>query len=156
MAYNVNTDLVLGDELYLYLTTDKKVLAFATSCSLQVDGESIDTANKMACRWTSNLAGKNSYSISADALYTQATGDYSFDALMAKMVAGGAIDWYIGKAQAEEGVACDARTFALDETAKHYHGKALITSLSLSAGNNEVASCSISLTGSGEIEVLPA
>lgn len=154
-SYDVNKDLVLGDDLYLYLTSDKKVLAFATSCSLQIDGETIDTANKMSCAWNATKAGKNSYTISADALYTQAEGDYSFDALMELMVKREAVEWYIGSPVDESSVACKSRTFAIDKDAKHYGGEGLITSLSLSAGNNEVASCSITITGSGEIAIDP-
>lgn len=146
MAYNVNTDLILGDDLFLYITdnTTDKVVAFATSCQIQVDGETIDTSNKMSGRWNSNLAGKNGYTITADALYTQTEGQFSFDSLMEKMIAGGAIKWKVGKSS-------DTTDFTLDSTSTYYSGEAFVTSLSLSAGNNEVASCSITLTGSGAI-----
>lgn len=146
MAYNVNTDLILGDDMFLYITdeTSDKVVAFATSCQIQVDGETIDTSNKMSGRWNSNLAGKNGYTITADALYTQTTGHFSFDDLMEKMIAGGAIGWKVGKAT-------DSTDFALDTSKPYYSGEAFVTSLSLSAGNNEIASCSITLTGSGAI-----
>lgn len=150
MGYSTK-DLVLGDDLFLYLFQDNKVLAFAQSCSLEVAGETIDVSNKMSCRWVANLAGKNSYTVSADALYTQATGVCSFDTLMTKMMAGGEIDWAIGKAIEEDD--CTTATFALDTDKTYYSGKAIITSLSLSAGNNEVASSSISLTGVGAIAI---
>lgn len=153
LKYDVNKHLVLGEEFYLYIVsgTSKEPVAFATSCSVQIDGETIDTSNKMAGRWNSNLAGKNSYSISTDALYTQETGLYSFDALMAQMIKGGAdakVEWIIGKAKDYAN-----QDYDLDETKTYYTGIAFITSLSLNAGNNEVCSCSISLTGSGPIEL---
>ena len=52
MAYNENTDLILGDDMFLYITDGQsdKVVAFATSCQIQVDGETIDTSNKMSGR----------------------------------------------------------------------------------------------------------
>lgn len=64
MTYDVNKDLVNGNDLFLYIFTpstaitaassftsaNTDVLAFATSCSLQIDGETIDTSNKMSCR----------------------------------------------------------------------------------------------------------
>ena len=150
MGYNVNEDLVKGNDIFLYVTSGKSVVAFATSAQIQVDGETISTQNKMSCRWASNLAGNNSYTISADALYTQKTGVTSYDSLMKMMIAGEPIDWYMGPASAETGT-CENRTFALDTTAVYYSGKGLITSLSLNAGNNEVASCSITITGSGAI-----
>ena len=155
---NVNTDLVKGDDLYLYIYSGgtgatPTVVAFATSCELSVDQETIDTSNKMSCRWNANLAGKSSYTISADALYTQATGAYSFDSMMAAMVSGSSLPWAIGQCQAFTG-ACEENTFSLDTTKQYYKGEGIITSLSLSAGNNEVASCSITLTGSGAISVV--
>ena len=148
--YDVNTQLVRGEELYFYIMEAEThtPLAFATSCSVQIDGETIDTSSKFSGRWNSNLAGKNSYTISADALYTQAEGLYSFDALMAKMVSGAKLDWAVGKAKDYANADYD-----LDTTKAYYSGTAFITSLSLSAGNNEVSSCSISLTGSAEIKL---
>lgn len=157
MGYNVNEDLVKGNDIFLYITsggtgtTKQQVLAFATSCQMQVDGETISTQNKMSCRWASNLAGNNSYTISADALYTQTTG-VSFDDLMAMMIKGDPVDWAMGPAIDESALTCENKTFVLDDTKVYYSGKALITSLSLNAGNNEVASSSVTLTGSGEID----
>lgn len=159
---NVNTDLVKGDDLFLYVYSagtgnTPVVVAFATSCELSIDQETIDTSNKMSCRWNSNLAGKSSYTISADALYTQAAGAYSFDSMMAAMVAGEAIPWAVGQAVAATSAeTCETRTFALDTAKPYYKGEGLITSLSLTAGNNEVASCSITITGSGEITPVSA
>ena len=157
MAYDVNKDLVQGDDLFLYLFTasgitattqlnsgNTEVVAFATSCSLQVDGETIDTSNKMSCAWTSNLAGKNSYTVSADALYTQKSGATSFDAILGYMVARDSIGWAIGTHAGD----CSG-DFEIDKALVAGYG--LITSLSLNAGNNEVASCSVSITGSGEL-----
>lgn len=145
-TFDVNTQLVLGEEMYLYVTSANTPVAFATSCSVQIDGETIDTSNKMSGRWNSNLAGKNGYTISTDALYTQAEGLYSFDSLMEKMIAGGKLEWTIGKAKDYANGDYD-----LDATKPNYTGVAFITSLSLNAGNNEVANCSITLTGSGAI-----
>ena len=153
-TFDVNTQLVLGEQMYFYIvekegegdTLKYTPLAFATSCSVQIDGETIDTSNKFSGRWNSNLAGKNSYTISTDALFTQAEGLYSFDFLMDQMVTGKKLDWVIGNAK--DYVAQD---YDLKTDAPYYSGTAFITSLSLNAGNQEVANCSISLTGSGSI-----
>lgn len=145
-TFDVNKDLVLGEEMYLYVTSANTPIAFATSCSIQVDGETIDTSNKMSGRWNSNLAGKNGYTISSDALYTQTEGHYSFDTLMEKMIEGGTLEWTVGKAKDYKN-----GDFDFDSTKPHYKGTGYVTSLSLEAGNNEVASCSITITGSGAI-----
>lgn len=145
-------ELVQGDRLLLYLTTGKTVVAYATSCSVQVDAETIDVSSKFSCRWANNLNGRASYTISADALYVDLSDDsaLSFDGLLDLMLAGDAVEWYIGEEQDFDGD-CDANPHTLDTTKKYYRGKAVVTSLSLEAGNNEIASCSITLTGAGEI-----
>lgn len=161
--YNVNTDLVNGDDLFLYIyepstaitattsltSANTNVIAFATSCALQVDGETIDTSNKMSCRWNATKAGRNGYSVSADALYTDKSGLYSFDSLLADMVAGDAVGWAIAQCTSAE--TCSAQNFYIDSSKVVAMGEGFITSLSLNAGSNEIASCSISISGSGEI-----
>lgn len=156
-TFDVNTQLVRGEEMYFYIvekegegdTLKYTPLAFATSCSVQIDGETIDTSNKFSGRWNSNLSGKNSYTISTDALFTQAEGLYSFDFLMDQMVTGKKLDWVIGNATDYA-----AQNYELNTDKAYYTGTAFITSLSLNAGNNEVANCSISLTGSGAITLV--
>lgn len=162
MAWNVSTDLVKGDNLLLYLvsgdtvnTGSSKVLAYATSCSVQIDSESIDTSSKFSCKWNSNMGGRAGYTISADALYCQASSAsgnnaVSFDVLMELMVAGNPVNWVIGQEAVFTGD-CKDNTHVLDVSKPYYYGSAAITSLSLEAGNNEIATCSISMSGNGPI-----
>lgn len=149
--WNENTDLINGDSLLLYLTSGQTVVAYATSCSLQTDSESIDTSSKFSCKWASAMGGKASYTISADALYCQNDGGISFDKLLEFMVKGEQIEWYIGQ-EVEFSGACDENPHTLDTEKTYYNGKAVVTSCSLEAGNNEIATCSITLTGAGEIQ----
>ena len=154
--WNESTQLVHGDDLLLYLVSSGRVLAYATSCSLQIDAESIDTSSKFSCKWQSNMGGKAGYTISADALYAQKlSGDtscsaISFDTIIELMVKGNQIDWYMGE-EVEHNGTCDENPHTLDTNKNYYNGKAVVTSCSLEAGNNEIASCSITLTGAGEI-----
>ena len=150
-TWNENNDLIHGDSLLLYLTSGKTVVAYATSCSLQVDSETIDTSSKFSCKWQSNMGGKASYTISADALYCSNTDGISFDKLLEYMVQGGQIEWYMGEEAAHEG-SCETNPHTLDTAKTYYNGKAVVTSVSLEAGNNEIATCSITLTGAGEIQ----
>lgn len=152
-TWDENTQLVRGNEFSLYLTQGKTVIAYATSCSLQVDSETIDTSSKFSCKWASNLGGNASYTISADALYCQNIGSgVSFDTLLKYMVAGEQVSWYMGEEMDHDG-ACEDNPHTLDTGSTYYNGKAVITSVSLEAGNNEIASCSITLTGAGEIQI---
>lgn len=158
-TWNVGTDLINGDELLLYLTSGQTVVAYATSVSLQVDSETIDTSSKFSCRWASNLGGRASYTISADALYCNAAQGVSFDGLLEMMVEGKPVEWYIGQEEpaetwnADGKKGCDENPHTLDTTKRYYNGKAIVTSVSLEAGNNEICTCSISLTGVNEIVI---
>ena len=149
--WNQNNDLVMGDSLLLYLTSGKTVVAYATSCSLQVDSETIDTSSKFSCKWQSNMGGKASYTISADALYCNNESGISFDTLLEFMVAGEQIDWYVGEEEAWSGT-CETNPHTLDVSKTYYNGKGVVASVSLEAGNNEVATCSITINGAGEIQ----
>ena len=149
--WNQNNDLVMGDSLLLYLTSGKTVVAYATSCSLQVDSETIDTSSKFSCKWQSNMGGKASYTISADALYCNNESGISFDTLLELMVAGEQVDWYMGEEEAWSGT-CETNPHTLDTSKTYYNGKGVVASVSLEAGNNEVATCSITINGAGEIQ----
>ena len=157
--WDINTDLIQGDKLNLWLVTAGTsggfdVLAYATSCSVQVDQETIDTSSKFSCRWNATMGGRASYTISADALYTNATGVTSFDTLMALMLEGKNVKWAIGQEteyKVTDENACEDNPHTLDTSKMYYTGEAIISSVSLEAGNNEIASCSISMTGSNAI-----
>lgn len=151
--WNENAQLINGDNFLLYLTSGHTVVAYATSCSLQVDSETIDTSSKFSCKWASNMGGKASYTISADALYCQdVEGAISFDKLLEYMVSGEQVEWYMGEEEEHTG-SCETNPHTLDTTKTYYNGKAVVTSVSLEAGANEIASCSITLTGAGEIQL---
>lgn len=149
--WNESTDLIKGDNLLLYLTSGQTVVAYATSCSLQTTSETIDTSSKFSCKWASNMGGKASYTISADALYCNSENGISFDKLLEFMVKGEAIEWFIGQ-ETEWTGNCDENPHTLDTEATYYNGMAVITDCSLEAGNNAIATCSISLAGAGEIQ----
>lgn len=144
-SYNVNTDLVKGNSLLLFIGSTP--LAFAKSCDLSISADAIDTSNKMSGNFKSSLQGVISWTISSDFLYTKVVGDSNFDTLMASMIAGDAIDVVIG-------TYTDSATFAM--TQGNYSGKAHIASLSLKAEDGGLASCSVSLTGSGALTKVTA
>ena len=162
MAWNVNSDLIKGNDMYLYLVdlegsgmtsgqvSTAKVVAYATSCSLQVDADTLDVSSKLSCRWQAVMPGNASYTVSTDALYckkanAEANGAFTIDDLFDAMVAGENIGWVMAQDSSTE-----CGTVAGPDTNKPYYwGEAAITSLSIEAGNNEVVSSSISLTGSG-------
>lgn len=160
--WNANEDLILGDNLLLYIVSggttptaaNAEVLAYATSCSLQIDSETIDTSSKFSCRWNSVKSGRASYTISADALYSK--NGLSFDGLVGYMTdsEGKNITWVIG--QEDTSGDCNDREHTLDVSKGYYWGNGAVTSVSLEGGNNEIASCSITITGAGAISKVDA
>ena len=162
MAWNVNTDLIKGSDLNLYLvelgdepmTSGKvataKVIAYATSCSFEISSDALDVSSKLSCRWNANVQGNASYNISADALYclqssASANSAYTVDDLFEQMVDGDNVGWVMAK---DSSTVC-GQVSGPDTTGVCYWGEAAITSLSITGGNNEIASSSIQLTGSG-------
>ncbi len=149
--WNQNIDLIHGDDLLLYLTSADTVVAYATSVSIQVDSESIDTSSKFSCKWQSNMGGKVGYTISCDALYTDNEDGISFDDLLAMQVSGEQVEWILGHESAWTG-SCETNPHVIDKTQDYFNGKAVVTSASLEAGNNSIATCSATFTGAGEIQ----
>ena len=97
------------------------------------------------------MGGKAGYTISADALYSSNNDGISFDKLLEMMVSGKQVEWYMGEEAAYSG-SCETNPHTLDISKTYYNGMAVVTSCSLEAGNNEIASCSITMTGAGEIQ----
>lgn len=165
MAWSVNNDLVKGNDMFLYLVNlgnsamtsgmvaDAKVIAYATSCSLQVDADTLDVTSKFSCRWNAVVPGNASYTVSTDALYCKKSvsdenGTMTIDDLFDAMVEGKNVGWVMAQ---DKGSGCNVEGPRVDGTAPYYWGEAAITSLSIEAGNNEIVSSSISLTGSGPV-----
>ena len=162
MAWNVNTDLIKGNDLNLYLVelgdsamtsgmvSSAKVIAYSTSCSFEISSDSIDVTSKLSCRWNANVQGNASYTLSSDALYclqssASANNAYTVDDLFEAMCDGENVGWVLAKDSSSE---CGTIS-GPDTTGICYFGEAAITSLSITGGNNEIASSSIQLTGSG-------
>ena len=66
------TGLVNGTDLLLKVgdsNSNEVVVAFATSCSLDISMDEIDQTNKDSAGWKQIIGGLRSWSVSADALY---------------------------------------------------------------------------------------
>ena len=148
MAQNpvVNSETTIyGDRLELYF--NDKPLAFGKSCSLEITSETLDTSNKMSGDWKEFLVGKLSFTLSTDALLTYSDAaslaDVSkFGDLLSTMVKRYPVTFKMAK-EADGDIA--AKTFV--------SGKVVITQLSVQADDGQLATCSISLQGTGELKV---
>lgn len=164
MAWSVNNDLVKGNDMWLYLVDlgtggtmtsgmvqDAKVLAYSQSCSFEINSDTLDVTTKLSCRWSAVMQGNASYTVSSDNLYclqssAAANGAMTVDDLFEAMVEGENIGWVMAQDSSDE---CGT-VGGPDTTKPFYWGEAAITSLSITAGNNEICTSSITLTGSGE------
>ncbi|MFV0586615.1 phage tail tube protein [Bacteroides reticulotermitis] len=143
-----STDIYRG-ELMIFSGDDP--IAFAKNATLEVTTEEIDISNKMMGNWAGSLPGKSSYTASSEALLTRKVGALSYDALLKKQIAGELLDFFFGEAKAADKNNFGG-TFEKDETKVNFTGKVMITSLSITSENGQIASCSVSLKGVGALE----
>lgn len=165
MAYSVMSDLTKANDFFLYLVNlsggsmtsglvaNAKVIAYATSCSLEINADTLDVTSKQSCRWNESLPGVGSYQVAADALYCKASnahenGAVTIDDLYQDMIDGSNVGWIMATDRSSTGDTCTDPVGPYTG-ATYYYGEASISSLSINAGNNEIVSSSISLTGSG-------
>lgn len=142
------TGLVNGTDLLLKVgdTNSNEVLvAFSTSCSLEVTMDEIDQTNKSSSGWKQIIGGLRSWSVSADALYQN-------EAEVGKTAFVDFWDHLGGTNQrAKVFVELAITGGAGSDGNKYYHGEAYVTSLSVNGGTEDQATFSVSLTGSGAL-----
>lgn len=161
---NFNDKFILGDEFFVYVNTGTEEsavwtpIAYTTTCTLNISGDTIDCGNHFSGYWQQALAGKLSWNISSENLYSlnngtdeSATGfEYFFDAMSAHKEFKVRFGFSAGAENAEMLDDSD-ESFALDTTKSYYEGKAFISSLSLNADTNTVASMTAEFTGNGKL-----
>tara|TARA_B110000967_G_scaffold72441_1_gene75004 strand:+ start:1985 stop:2431 length:447 start_codon:yes stop_codon:yes gene_type:complete len=139
------TGLLNGTDLLLKVggtSGNETLIAYATSCSLELSADEIDQTNKDSQGWKSIILGSRSWSVSADALYqNETTGStQDFNTFFANVENRTAVFVELTIAGASN---ADANIF--------YSGTAYITSLSVNGGTEDQATYSVSLTGSGAL-----
>lgn len=147
VKHDSNEDIFRG-QLFLFL--DGKPVAYEKSATLSVTSSEVDVSNKMMGGWEASLYGKNGFSISCDALYTQAEGQLSYDALLDVLIAKKTLSFYFGQVIKTEETNTGGK-FEKDLTKKNYTGTVMITSLDLASNDGEIATCNTSLKGVGAL-----
>lgn len=147
-----SSSTIYGDRLNIYI--DNKPVAFAKSCSIEIQADTIDTSNKMSLNWKEFLTSKLSYTINCESLVTYKASVksedplskvYTYADLLDAMVKRELVSFKIAK------TAEDDDTYAAET--EYFTGTAIITNLSLSAPAEDLCTSSISLQGSGELAV---
>lgn len=140
---------VQGGDIMLFV--DGKSIAYATSHTLEIQGETKDTSNKDegAGGWSSNEVSILSWSATSDNLYSVDGEGNEFDDLFDLMVAKTPIDAVFAK---KSQTATDVPTGGWTAGATGYKGKVVINNLSLNAPNGEYATYSVQFQGVGALE----
>lgn len=144
------SNIVLGDELMLF--KDGKSLAYATSHTLSITGNTIEISSKDSGYFGASEIGNITWEITSENLYT----DSVFDSLFSVMIAKTPITVTFGHADNYNANGLgDSSTNWIPDTsvgAKYYEGPAIITSLQVNANTGENATYSITLTGNGPLQ----
>jgi predicted secreted protein len=135
------SNLVKGNSMFLYVGTDP--LAGSKSVDLAITTKTIDVSSKMSGNWDESIAGKNSYTLNSDFLFSTATGDTNFHSLQAIQATGGTVSFVLG-------TTTDLTAFSL--TKGYYSGTAIINNLSIKGEQDGVLNGSVALTGVGELK----
>lgn len=165
MANFTPESIIKGEDLMLF-DAEGHSIAYATSHSLSISAETIDVNSKDHGIYGASEAGKITWEITSENLFTSGAFDHLFD----KMVERKAITVYFGLKE-EIGVKSDSQEVPPEEwdptktvadgdyeywtktkKANLYTGKVFITSLNNTANNGEKATFSVTLTGTGKIE----
>lgn len=140
--------IIKGDDLMLF-DAEGKSLAFATSHTLSLTGETVDTSSKDHGIYSATVVQKVTWEITSENLYTVADFDNLFDKMMLREP----ITVFFGT-KSETDVDKTVANGDYDNWTKgtgSYTGEAYITSLSANAANGENATYSLTLTGSGKL-----
>ena len=139
--------IINGCDLMVFSNIGTKVAAFAcaTSCTLGVSAELLETTSKDSGAWKEQEAKKLGWNVKSDQLMTIA----GYDAVLAKMVTRVAVDIEFGVAGNAGSEGMPAEGWSVP--ASGYKGKAIITGLELSAGHGDKATYSVSMEGTGPL-----
>ena len=152
MAFDRKKDLQLGEALMLYISEDTEgtasymPIAYASSHTLSINGDTIDTSSKMSGAWKEFFIGQLNWQVTSESLVSKTTGHMSFKSLKTLMTAREPILIKIGSPTAS------SEDFELDSSGEVASGSAIITSLEQTAANGELCTSSITLQGTGELK----
>ncbi|MDR2138266.1 MAG: phage tail protein [Tannerella sp.] len=152
--------IMKGGDLMLFITVGgtKKSIAFATSHSLSISGDTVETSTKDSSgKWTSKQVNRLSWNVSTDNLYSLDGAGANYSDLFGLMSERSEIDIVFAL---ESGYASKADSVPpagwTPLTAPQYAGRAVMTSLELNAPNGENATFKASFEGVGALTATPA
>ena len=140
---------IKGGDMMLFLNS--KSIAYATSHTLTISGDTQDTSNKDegGGDWASNEISKLSWTAQSENMYSIDGKGSNFDDLFDIMVAKTPVSATFSKKKETD---TDVPETGWTASKPDYEGKVIITSLVANANNGENATYSVTLTGTGSIK----
>lgn len=147
-------NIIKGDELMVFKSG--AALAYATSHTLTITGNTIDISSKDHGFWGASDIGNITWEVTSENLYTENDYDALFNAMLNKtpvtIVFGYASNYDVNGLKLDSSDTSDTRPAAWTPAAnKGYQGQAIITSLTTNANTGENATFSVTFTGKGAI-----
>ncbi|MBQ7854995.1 MAG: phage tail protein [Muribaculaceae bacterium] len=145
--------VILGSELMIFATISGKseAIACATSCKLDISASSLETSSKDSGKWTSKQASKLSWTASSDNLMVIT----EYKKLVDLMISRSEIELEfstVANADSDNGLPQDG----WESNNDGYKGKAIISSISLTASDGDNATYSVSFEGVGALQAITA
>ena len=141
--------ILKGDQIQLW-DYDNGTLAYATSHTLTLTGNTTDTSSKDHGWWTATSVGSLTWEITAECLYTYS----DFDLLFNKMIHNEKIHliWSEVDNYDPNGLTTTGGNVQKwNYSQKYYSGYAIITSINANANTGENATYSVTFTGAGTL-----
>ena len=154
---NMADNIIKGDKLMIFV--GGSAIAYATSHTLSLTGNTTDISSKDHGFWGASDIGNLTWEATTENLYTEAGFDGLFNAYLKKtpvtIVFGYASNYNVNGLWLGEGTNPGGyeNSWTADST-KGYTGQAVITSLSVNANTGENATFSCTFTGKGAIRNL--
>lgn len=141
---------ILGQNIQLWV--DNETIAFAKTASFNVNVEEIDVSTKDEGGYSAFEAGLINWDMSSENLIGDPRSGHGFDSLMDIVLSKKPVKVVYGvkdvvTGRAEEYVVPETGGWAKPTKGTRYEGDAIITSLSQTSPNGEVATMSVSLKG---------
>lgn len=141
-----NTGIIEGQDLVVYV--NGTAVAHSTTCTISPTVEVRDRLSKDSGKYKGKVAGLIDWEVSAESL--AAYDGHSYHTLYGLMVARAAL---VVKFTGRAAVGASDNWKAIQIGDKYFEGSAIITSLPLTAPNNADSTFSITLAGTGQLEL---
>lgn len=145
---------IIGTDLMIFsqLNEGYKAIALSTSCTIDITLDVREISSKDSGKWKENAGAKLSWSGSTEHLCSGLEKGSSYDLLLKKMTDREAVPIHFTVAENADGDLGVPEGGWIPKKGEGVKGMAIITQLSMNAPDNENATMSISLTGTGPLK----